>query len=114
MVAEDQQPPGPEAARGRELRPSAPQERAVSVPPDLDAPHLDLAAGRVGDAGLPGADFLGELVGNALRVQKDESFLRPGRSIAGWKRRPVLPDCRRRMEAEPEVLGVGGDMVAGR
>jgi hypothetical protein len=68
VVPEDQEPPGPDAARGRELRPPAPQERAVAVPPDLDAPDLDLAAGRADDAGLPGADPLGELVGNALRV----------------------------------------------
>ena len=39
-VAEDQQPPGLDAARVRELRPPAPQERAVAVPPDLDAPVL--------------------------------------------------------------------------
>ena len=61
-------PPGPGAARGRELRPPAPQERAAAVPPDLDAPDLDPAAGRADDAGLPGGDPLGELVGNARRV----------------------------------------------
>ena len=37
-VAEDQQPPGFDAARVRELWPPAPQERAVAVPPDLNAP----------------------------------------------------------------------------
>jgi len=39
-VAEDQQPPGFDAARVRELWPPAPQECAVAVPPDLDAPVL--------------------------------------------------------------------------
>ena len=68
MVPEDQEPPGPGAARGGELRPPVPQERAAAVPPDLDAPDLDPAAGRADDAGLPGGDPLGELVGNALRV----------------------------------------------
>ena len=38
VVAEDQQPPGFDAARVRELWPPAPQERAVAVPPDLNAP----------------------------------------------------------------------------
>ena len=67
-VAEHDEPADADAVRGQELRPPAPQERAVAVPPDLDAPDLDLAAGRADDAGLPGADPLGELVGNALRV----------------------------------------------
>ena len=67
-MAEDEEPPRGDAARGREPWPPAAQEGAIAVPPDLDAPDLDLAAGRADDAGLPGADPLGELVGNALRV----------------------------------------------
>ena len=66
-VPEDQEPPGVDAARTRELRPSAPQERAVAVPPDLNAPELDLAGGGADDEGLPGADFRGKLVGDALK-----------------------------------------------
>ena len=67
-VAEQDEPADADAVRGQELRPPAPQERAVAVPPDLDAPDLDLAAGRADGAGLPGADPLDELIGNALRV----------------------------------------------
>ena len=67
-VAESEVPAGADAVHGGELGPPAPQERAAAVPPDLDAPDLDPTAGRADDAGLPGGDPLGELVGNALRV----------------------------------------------
>jgi hypothetical protein len=66
-VPDDQGPPVADAARVRELRPPAPQERAVAVLPDLDEPDLLAGARRADDEGIPGADFLGELVGDALR-----------------------------------------------
>lgn len=68
MVAEDQMPARLDAARGCELRPSAAQERAGVVPPDLDVPGaLGPSAGRADDESLHGDDFLREVDGDALQ-----------------------------------------------
>ena len=77
MVPDDQEPPTFDAARVRKLRPPAPQERAVAVPPHLDGPDLLAGAGRADDVGLPGADFLGELVRDALPRGETSQFPRP-------------------------------------
>lgn len=92
-VPDDQEPPGADAARARELLPPAPQERAVAVLTDLDGPDLLAGAGRAKDEGLRGADFLGELVGNALRNGKTHQFPCPG--VTGARALWVLPGCRR-------------------
>ena len=87
-VAEDEEPPRGDAARGREPWPPTAQERAIAVPPNLDAPRLGLSAGGADDEGLIAADLRGELVGDALRIKhagarkQDESVPRPGRSRA--------------------------------
>jgi hypothetical protein len=80
-VPEDQEPPGVDAARIRELQTPAPQERAVAVPPDLNAPELDLAGGGADDEGLPGADFRGKLFGDALQ-SKSKMSRSHGRAVA--------------------------------
>ena len=73
-MAEDEEPPCADAARVGELGPAAAKEGAVAVAPDLDAPQgLALAAERAGDEGLPGADLLGELVGDALQSGRKRS-----------------------------------------
>ena len=77
VVPDDQEPPTFDAARVRKLRPPAPQERAVAVPPHLDGPDLLAGAGRADDVGLPGADFLGELVRDALQRGETSQFPRP-------------------------------------
>jgi hypothetical protein len=75
-VAEDEEPPCVDAARVRELGPAAAQEGAVTVAPDLDAPeNLSLAAEWADDEGLPGADVLGELVGDALQSGRKRSAI---------------------------------------
>lgn len=81
-VAEDQVPGHAGAARARELRPPAAQERAVAVPPDLDAPGRSLAAGRAEDDGLLGADSLGNLVGDALQKQARRDGISSATSMA--------------------------------
>jgi hypothetical protein len=88
-VAEDEEPPRGDAARGREPWPPAAQERAIAVPPDLDAPRLCLSAGRADDEGLVAADLRGELVGDALRIKQvqenkiSQSHGRAGAARAG-------------------------------
>jgi hypothetical protein len=63
VVPDGQHPALAGAGRGGELRPPAPEERAVVVPPDdLNGPGL---VARADDAGLAGADLLGEPVRNS-------------------------------------------------
>jgi hypothetical protein len=78
-VAEDQEPPGFDPARGRERAPPAPQERTVTVPLDPDAPAL---AVRADDEGLLGGYLRGELIRDALRRRSKISAQLHGRS--GW------------------------------
>ena len=67
-MPEHEEPAGAEAVRGGELGPPAPQERAAAVPPEPDGPDVPgLDAARADDEGLPGADFRGKLVGDALK-----------------------------------------------
>ena len=84
-VAESEVPAGADAVRGGELGPPAPQERAAAVPPEPDGPDVPgLDAARADDEGLPGADLLGEFVGDALQcVEKVSHFLgRPAPALA--------------------------------
>jgi hypothetical protein len=89
-VAEDEEPPTGGAARVLELRPAAVEEGAVVVAPDLDAPQdIAIPASGADDEGLPapvpGADLIGELVRDVLRMGgriKDESFPRQAKESA--------------------------------
>ena len=79
-VAESEVPVGADAVRGGELGPPAPQERAASVPPEPDGPDVPgLDAARADEEGLPGADLLGELVGDALQGVEKVSHFTAGR-----------------------------------
>ena len=107
-VAEDQQPPGLDAARVRELRSPAPQERAVAVPPDLDTPVLDRAAGRADDEGLLSADPLGELVWDALqsnRAARSDQFLELRRRRRKARRDGEIPRTRLSQVKGSSTLG---------
>ena len=78
VVPEDQEPSGPDAARGRELRPPAPQERAGAVAADLHSPHLSERAEQEGrrprrSSTSAGVEAPGELVGNALHRESVSS-----------------------------------------
>jgi len=84
-VAESEVPAGADAVHGGELGPPAPQERVAAVPPEPDGPDVPgLDAARADDEGLPGADLLGEFVGDALQcVEKVSHFLgRPAPALA--------------------------------
>jgi hypothetical protein len=98
--SDDQEPPTFNAARVRKLQPSAPQERIIAVLPDLDGPDHPAGAGLANNMGLPGADFLGELVGDALQRVEMESVSTAGvtgSQACGATARALgfLPDCHR-------------------
>ena len=90
-VAEDEEPPCADAARVGELGPAAAKEGAVAVAPDLDAPQgLALAAERAGDEGLPGADLLGELVGDPLQSGRKRSAISTAAARGAERKRRSL------------------------
>ena len=72
-VAEQDEPADADAVRGQEVRPPAPQERAVAVAADLHSPHLSERAEQEGRrprrssaSASAVVEAPGELVGNAL------------------------------------------------
>ena len=125
-VAESEVPAGADAVRGGELGPPAPQERAAAVPPEPDGPDVPgLDAARADDEGLPGADLLGEFVGDALQcVEKVSHFLgrpapalakRAGRRNGGGVALTHQLVFAEERQQHPELLGGGRTtaMVAG-
>jgi hypothetical protein len=124
-VAEGEMPAGADAVRGGELGPPAPQERAAAVPPEPDGPDgPGLDAARADDEGLPGADILGELVGDALQGVKKVSHFhgrpapalakRAGRRNGGGVALTHQPVFAGERQQHPELLGGTTAMVGGR
>ena len=77
-VAEQDEPADADAVRGQEVRPPAPQERAVAVAADLHSPHLSERADQEGrrprrSSTSAGVEAPGELVGNALHRESVSS-----------------------------------------
>ena len=77
-VAEHDEPADADAVRGQEVRPPAPQERAVAVAADLHSPHLSERAEQEGrrprrSSTSAGVEAPGELVGNALHRESVSS-----------------------------------------
>ena len=77
-VAEQDEPADADAVRGQEVRPPAPQERAVAVAADLHSPHLSERAEQEGrrprrSSASAGVEAPGELVGNALHRESVSS-----------------------------------------
>jgi hypothetical protein len=85
FVPEQDEPTDADAVRVQELRPPAPQERALAIPAHLHAPDL---AERAHDEGCglarsvllaaagSGVEAIGKLVGDALRKQRSLGLVR--------------------------------------
>lgn len=71
MVPDGQDPPLACARRGEELRPPAPEERALIILDDLDDPD---PVTKVKDIGFSGVDLLDKLVRDPLQSERTRSI----------------------------------------